>query len=932
VGGLWEALSGVSSPNPNELLQDPDSLYRSLVAGMSEGMAVYDAQGALVTCNAAVEELTGRTVEQLRGMKPQDVPWAFLREDGTPVSIDDHPVLQALRTGEPQMGVVLGADPPGAPRMWLRFNVRPLGPVGVPDAPAVMATFTDITAERHTIEELEATRQRYQTLIETLPLVTYVDPVEYDRPVTFISPQVEEMFGYPASDWIDREDAFFPQLLHPEEHERVYAWYDETSGLSDEPARMTYRMRDREGRTLWIEDASTNVRDQQTGEITAIGYLRDVTVQVDTEERLRSANARMSALIENLGAGVLAEDENGRIVFVNEEFCRTFGFPPVPEDIVGRDVGDIVEAAIGLAIDPVESRAQIEALRATGQRLLGIQVGLADGSVFAVDHVPTLSEGVARGCLWVFRDVSDRAAIQRELAAARDDALRASRAKGDFLATMSHEIRTPMNGIVATAELLEEHDLDPEAAELLRIVRDAAHSLQGILDDVLDFSKIESGTQTVHPAPFDLRATVRGVAELLAPAGTRKGIAVRAELAPDLPGAVLGDEGLVRQVLVNLAGNAVKFTTTGEVVLLARPAAGDPGRIALAVIDSGPGIAASARKRLFEPFYQVESSASRQHGGTGLGLAITDHLVHLMDGEIVVDSEVGEGTTFTVTLPFGESDEVLAPDEPQPLVPEDVLLQGSVLLVEDNATNRAVGLRQLLRLGLDAEAVDSGEEAVRVVAACRWDCVLMDCQMPGMDGFAATRAIRRAEGDERHTPIVALTANAMQGDREACLTAGMDDYLAKPVRLAVLQQMLARWLPGADPATAAPAGPVAAVPDDPGTPLDEGVLAELDEELGEDVALLVGMYLTELEPRRAAISDAVAARDLEAARAAAHSLRGASGTFGALRLGELCAELEHEARAGRPDELPRLVAQIEVEADAVGVALAAVRDRVEPEG
>ena len=922
----------MSSANPalpdgsaDEGLPDNDALYRSLVDGMSEGMVVQTADGIIISCNAAAERILGLSAGAMAGRSSEDSSWRVVRDDGSPFPGSEHPAMTVLRTGKAQLDVVMGVDHPDGTRRWLRADARPLGDgEGLPSA--VVTTFADITVERSAIAELTVTQQRYRTLVETLPLVTYVDPIGMDGPFTFISPQVEELFGYPASEWLERPGLFM-ELLHPDDEERVRAWCDTTAEVSDVPARLTYRMRARDGRTVWMEDASTNVRDPQTGEVTAIGYFLDVSDEADTKRRLRSLNSRLADLIENLNAAVLVEDENRDIVLVNEEFCRTFSIPATPAELIGTNCADSAEQSKALMADPQAFVTRIDTLLDTRERVLNDEVRFADGRVFERDFVPTVIDGAYRGHLWVYRDISERHASRRALADARDEALRASRAKGDFLATMSHEIRTPMNGIVATVELLQDAALDDDGRELVRILGDAARSLQGILDDVLDFSKIESGKAQVHPESFSLAGTVRAVAELLTPAAARKGVALRTGLDPALPDALVGDPGLVRQVLLNLAGNAVKFTDEGEVAIVARVLSpgDDEVTVELQVRDTGPGIAPDALTDMFEPFVQVDASAERRHGGTGLGLAISDRLVRLMRGTLDVQSTLGEGTVFTVALPLAcaAGGEVAAPAPPGPAPAEGSTLRGRVLLVEDNPINRAVGVRQLERLGLAGDVVVSGEDAVRVVRGEDWDCVLMDCQMPGMDGFAATRAIRAAEARSgRHTPIVAMTANAMHGDREECLAAGMDDYIAKPVTLATLARTLSRWLPGdADVVDEADAAATLLVRDG----VDLGVLAALRKDLGDAVDGLVDMYLAELDPRVTAVVDGVAAGDGTAAAAAAHSLRGASGTYGVTALADTCMAVELAIGEGRTADLPSLVARLRDEAGAARAVLLAQR-------
>ena len=801
----------------------------------------------------------------------------------------------------------------------------------------------------------------------------------------------------------------------------------------------------------------------------------NVTLTRDLEAKVAARTVELNTL------GSIVTSSSDAIVGVSMDSV-IIAWNPAAEQLFGHRAADVLGRTPGfLPPDAVGGLRQILDQARQRKELAGYEIEWPrpDGSTVpvAMSVSPILDGDSVTGISIFSQDVTERRQAAAALEKAHDDALESSRLKSEFLATMSHEIRTPMNGVIGLTGLLLETDLDDVQRQYAEGVRGAGDALLAVINDILDFSKLEAGKVVLDPADFDPRRLVEDVGALLAPAAFAKRVELVAYCLPDVPEMVLGDVGRVRQILLNLASNAVKFTDQGEVAIKARafPLGENQVRLRFEVRDTGIGIAEQDRIRLFESFSQADASTTRRFGGTGLGLAISRRLVEVMGGDIGVDSEPATGSTFwfEVPMPVGSpverrADEPrhnllsglralvvednatnrtilesqltswkLRPDlvadgasalsrlremaglgqpydlaildmcmpemsglelarsisaDPQlaatPMImltsslqiepqayqdagigqwltkpvrsselydrlmrlvapkemgtparsnghrdrqPEPLGTRGRILVVEDNSLNQLVAEGVLSKLGFEVHSVANGVEALEAMISATYSVVLMDCHMPIMDGFTATREIRRREGSGHRTPIIAMTAGAMVEDRERCIAAGMDDYVSKPVDLEALKAILTHWAQDPSDPGPSPNGSVnigEPIVSDREPSIDRARLADLRELEAPDgsrlLTVVIGAFVSQGPERVAALRRAVEAEDRDLLRDAAHELKGASANIGARQLALLCGEVGTAAVTVGPHEWSGLVDAVEEEFKTVKKALAYV--------
>ncbi len=894
---------------------------------------------------------------------------------------------------------------------------------------------------RALLEQVRQSESQYSDLFENSS--DLIHSVTNDGRYLFVNPSWHRVLGYSVASLV-KMNVF--DVIHPDHHEeyariraRMFA------GEKFDNIQLTFLTSD--GRSVYVE-GSADCQFKGGEPVATRGFFRDVTERRQLTERLEL----QSAALESAANGVAITGQDGNIQWVNAAFTRLTGYEAT--EAIGQN-----PRILNSGRHKPEFYGELWATITQGKVWHGeLYNRRKDGSVYPEEMTITPVrdvEGQIKSFVAIKQDITDRKQMELDLAQARDAAIESARLKSEFLANMSHEIRTPMNGVIGMTGLLLDSELNADQRDCAETIRSSGEALLTIINDILDFSKIEAGMLQFDIVDFDLRNAVEGTVELLAEKAREKKIEFASLVHCDVPTALRGDPGRLRQVLTNLTGNAVKFTETGEVVVSAEKEFETEGLVTIrfSVKDSGIGISEEAQKKLFQAFTQADGSTTRKYGGTGLGLSISKQLVELMEGQIGEVSTPGTGSTFwftasfekqpveaTQTLPHieslanlrvlvvddnatnrkilshqlnswgmlyseaesgaralellraaaahGEAYDLVVLDFLMPgmdgftlakaikadsnisrarlvlltsagergdgarsraagisaylskpvrqsqlfdclisvmskshagdesaalisstLVTKHTLLEAKkmsdklILLAEDNIVNQKVAIRRLQKLGYRCDAVANGREAIEALGRIPYDLVLMDCQMPEMDGYEATAAIRRQQGRMKLTPIVAMTAHALAGDREKCLAAGMDDYITKPIEVAELQRVLETYMADPKPADIETGAVVIEAPVD--LVRMHSVMGDEPEEFSE----ILDLYLETMSENLNRLGEALKVGSQKDVELAAHNGAGTSANCGMTAVVDSLRELERAGREGQLAQAPHALAE-----------------------
>ncbi|MBF0383223.1 MAG: response regulator [Magnetococcales bacterium] len=614
----------------------------------------------------------------------------------------------------------------------------------------------------------------------------------------------------------------------------------------------------------------------------------------------------LRAALESTKEGVMVVNADGQVIHSNSRFKEMWQI--LDGKTLLQDHDRLMDTIKGQLANPDDFLNKVQKICRSGDSGLDI-INFKDGRIFEWHSLPLLQDGDVAGRIWYYEDITQRKTAESELLKSKEEAEQASRAKSDFLANMSHEIRTPLNPIIGLTHLALQADPSRKIGDYLKQIQTSSKNLLSIINDILDFSKIEAGKLTVENVPFSLDEMLAGIDSLYSTKAREKGIEFKVDVNPVVPRHLKGDSLRLGQILGNLISNSIKFTKKGSVTVRVKPIhllGKERVRLGFSVQDTGIGMSEESQINLFQAFTQADSSTTRMYGGTGLGLSICQRLLALMGGTLAVDSAVGRGSTFSFQVALDMAVNTEMADEHTrhySLAASTIQFdQGRVLVVEDNRTNQQVSRELLQGVGLEVVIANNGREAVDLVARERFDLVLMDIQMPEMDGYQATIIIRSQISSEK-LPIIAMTAHALSSDRERCLHVGMDDHISKPIEPAILYRTLATWLPSTCSTLQTHwAGHSSFGREhDPMENL-QGInfAAGLSRVRGNRrlFSRLLAEFYQDHHLDAKTIAGALAAGDLEKVRYISHTIKGTAGNLGADELANAAAAMEAAIKIG----------------------------------
>jgi len=917
VSILWVSAgslgSAIMNKRSDESLRNSEERFRAIFETAQDCIFIKDRFLRYVQVNPAVSRLFGIPMDEMVGMVDSDL---FGSDAARYLSKLDARVLEGEIVDEEHTKPVKG--------FLTTFHV-----VKVPirdnsgTITGLCGFARDITERKRMEVALKESERRLADIIEFLPDPTLVidregKVIAWNRAIVAMTGiRAEDMLGkgnyeYAIPFYGKRRPIIIDLVLNPD-HD-IEAGYGNIERRNETLVGEAY-MPNLKGGELYLVGSATALYDSNGNIFGAIESIRDITERKRAEEQIQF----QASLLDQVRNAVVATDLDGGIIYWNR-FAEVLSGWSAEEALSRNIMGTIVPEDRADMVGVVMAEIQ-----KNGYSERELNVRRKDGSVFLAHHIFSMirdMHGRNIGILGVIVDITERKQVEREIVSAKEAALAATRAKSEFLANMSHEIRTPMNAVIGMTGLLLDSPLNLEQEECVEIIRGSGDALLGIINDILDFSKIDEDLLEIESQPFDLMEAIKASLDLVAKTAEEKGLELGYRMEESAPSVILGDVTRFRQVLVNLLSNAVKFTEKGHVSVRvsSKVEEGDLHRILVSVEDTGIGIPPDRQSRLFQSFSQVDSTTTRKYGGTGLGLAISKRLVEMMGGRIWMESTPGKGSTFNFSiraraiLQASTSHEAIQGPSPRIKLDDKVARRHPlrILLAEDNVINQKVALKMLARMGYRADVAASGIEVLQALDRQRYDLILMDVQMPEMDGLETTERILSRWPKEERPQIIAMTAHALAADKERCLQSGMDDYVSKPVELQDLRSALER---AAQRRASRPQTPA----------LDQrilGGLRELQEEGESDIVCELGeLFMSNAPGRLELMCSALHIGDATALFRAAHDMKSSSANIGALRLSEICRQVEMMGRSGDLDGADERLILIDMEIARVRSAL-----------
>ncbi|SNS13796.1 PAS/PAC sensor hybrid histidine kinase [Anaerovirgula multivorans] len=749
------------------------------LASIGDGVIASDTEGAILYMNASAAEISGWSIEETVG---ESIDKIF------PV-INGHTgeAMESIVTRVYKAKAAIGLEKNSAlitKGGGTRYVSASCSPIQTEDDEinGIVIVFRDISLHMQNEERLIRSNKARIKMLENLPMLLWI--LNKDKRCNYLN-----------SSWLDftgmkRERALgfgWLDAYYPEDRQGCKRVYEEAFEKRI-PFQIESRIRRHDGVYRWIMSVGTpyyDIEDEFAGYI-SLAY--DITDRIEAEKASRESEEKYRELFHAATDSIYLQeviegsDKISRIVEANEMMCQRLGY--TKEEILKLYVTDISEKA-----NTLDRYYIMNQLIKKGYHTFESFHMTKEGRKIPVEiNAHYIRMNGRKHILAFARDITERKIVENQLRRAKEEAETANKSKSEFLANMSHEIRTPINGIVGMIDLALLTDLNSEQQENLTIAKTCANSLLRLINDILDFSKMEAGKLNFQNISFEIKELVEETVKAHSPSALRKGLELRYILSDNMPKILTGDPSRLQQVLNNLLNNAIKFTAKGEVVLSIKKIAvvGGYAELKITVYDTGIGIAEDDKSRLFKAFSQIDGSVTRKHGGTGLGLAISKQLVEIMGGNMWVESKVGKGSMFHFTVRFREGGEI-AKGLNQQFSINRALDSKEVLLAEDDHVNRIVIAKMLKEKGYNVDIAKNGKEVLELYGQKNYDVILMDIQMPELDGIEATKIIRQKEASSaKLTPIIAITAYALKGDREKLLGLGMDEYVSKPIRMQAL--------------------------------------------------------------------------------------------------------------------------------------------------